>query len=785
MTQSIIIDGYQTLSALHIGEHSAVYSLVEQDADKQAKFVVKIARTDLGALRLKREISLLDSFSVHEQILKPITAGTLDSMPYFIVPFCELSLRSFFTEQSGPFQPARALDILRELAKPLSFLHDKGFVHGDISPNNFMLHAENGNESAQKWCLIDFASTVEIGSEHFPEERPKRSGTPGFVSPEQRGGMLQLSAQSDIFGLSAVLLFLLTGRDHQFDEALAACLTQDQAIANEPALAEVLKKGLSTAAKERFSSVTVFINAVSEAIATGESNKQKHDVGEQVRSDNNPLSEGVLTQDFSAQTALSKPLQALKQEIIFQLKTDGHLASLDKQQLATKYSLNDTVEQAELVVQSLIDEAIEYLCESQSNTDSKQYSSNLSSPCAVNYRHFLEWTSSLQAFKDLHGKNMREQQLLQFIEQGEQEGAGRKENLRLCIERHFYISKSATAINKRLLISFLGVLVIFTITQLFLSDLGDDKLIQKDMGSIEASDAAAEPATLAKGGDTLEPQSLTNEQKLKADTSVASSINTANENQASFINTTAPESETSKTLVSADKNRLRYEIKDIKTQQALNFELIKTSELIDSQGNYALYVMTTEVSNALWHVCVNAGKCRSSLSASTSAAGKLLHHPAHPAVNVSWYDIQEDFIPFLNESLQTNFALPTMTQWLSYGYFEDSYSTESKPDWPNSIHCINCTSLANTAFSKTSMPVDSVQPSSKGLYHVYGNAQEWLQDCWQDVKLKRERCDQAPAVGGSWRDDKQTIKQKPFVRLLKTARSTTTGFRLVKRESIN
>jgi hypothetical protein len=222
-----------------------------------------------------------------------------------------------------------------------------------------------------------------------------------------------------------------------------------------------------------------------------------------------------------------------------------------------------------------------------------------------------------------------------------------------------------------------------------------------------------------------------------------------------------------------DPNIQSVTLVDDKTQETYSFELRR----VVSQSE-VIFVMTQEVTNALWQVCVNAGRCRSAGVLSTDPQRKRLNLPTHPVINVSWHDVTEDFIPFINEGSEHSFSLPSMAQWLSY-----AFSSEGEALIPKQIHCLDCDNGLQNEYERVSMPSASMRLGTFGLHHVYGNVQEWLQDCWQDVKLQIQRCDQAPAVGGSYLDSRSLIQTRPLNSLLKTARSTTTGFRLVKRET--
>jgi len=228
-------------------------------------------------------------------------------------------------------------------------------------------------------------------------------------------------------------------------------------------------------------------------------------------------------------------------------------------------------------------------------------------------------------------------------------------------------------------------------------------------------------------------------------------------------------------IVVSDSNTQVVSVVDAKTQQVYKIELkriVGHSEV--------MFVMTQELTHELWRVCVNAGRCRSAGVLSTDPQRKRLNLPKHPVINVSWYDITEDFIPFINDITKQNFALPTMAQWMSI-----AFSNEGEALIPRQVHCLDCNHSLKEEFYRVTVPSNSLGTGAHELHHIYGNVQEWLQDCWQDVKLQIQRCDQAPAVGGSYLDSRSLIQTRPLNSLLKTARSTTTGFRLVTRETAN
>ncbi|MCT7965586.1 serine/threonine-protein kinase [Laspinema sp. D1] len=116
-----------------------------------------------------------------------------------------VNLEQWVTEQ-GPISNHQALEILRQLAELLKFVHSKGFFHRDIKPANIMRRS-NG-----ELVLIDFGTAREV-SASLVEKREQQTVTrvisEGYTPPEQREG--KALPKSDLFALGRTIVYLLTG----------------------------------------------------------------------------------------------------------------------------------------------------------------------------------------------------------------------------------------------------------------------------------------------------------------------------------------------------------------------------------------------------------------------------------------------------------------------------------------------------------------------------------------------------------------------------------------------
>lgn len=105
-----------------------------------------------------------------------------------------------------------AIRWLANIADICQHAHDKGVVHRDLKPGNVM-RSHSGRAFVIDWGaarLLPPAAQLDM----LPAEPPGSVvGTPCFLSPEQaRGEIDRIDARTDVFGLGALLYFVLTGQ---------------------------------------------------------------------------------------------------------------------------------------------------------------------------------------------------------------------------------------------------------------------------------------------------------------------------------------------------------------------------------------------------------------------------------------------------------------------------------------------------------------------------------------------------------------------------------------------
>jgi eukaryotic-like serine/threonine-protein kinase len=114
--------------------------------------------------------------------------------------------------RSGPMPAGRAVFLGRQICGAIAEAHRQGFVHRDLSPSNVFVSVLGGRCDVAK--VLDFGVVGGVAAlpDHDPAASGMVAGTPEYVSPEQAVAGRGVDGRSDIYGLGAMLYFMVTGR---------------------------------------------------------------------------------------------------------------------------------------------------------------------------------------------------------------------------------------------------------------------------------------------------------------------------------------------------------------------------------------------------------------------------------------------------------------------------------------------------------------------------------------------------------------------------------------------
>ncbi len=129
------------------------------------------------------------------------------------------SLAALLELQRRPCDPRAAAGLIVELAGAMHHAHLRGVLHRDLKPENVLLVPKRPNVDAGQASLSDYVAKIadfglaKLGDDADDDTRSNAIlGTVLYMSPEQaRGSVREITAQTDVHALGAMLYELLTG----------------------------------------------------------------------------------------------------------------------------------------------------------------------------------------------------------------------------------------------------------------------------------------------------------------------------------------------------------------------------------------------------------------------------------------------------------------------------------------------------------------------------------------------------------------------------------------------
>jgi serine/threonine-protein kinase len=198
------IGGFTIIQRLGMGARSTIYS-AKDDADGSIvalKRVIVEKPEDLRVVeQTELEFKIANSID-HPYIRKCYKIKKIRSM--FKVRELLMSMELFkgkTLEDSPTLSLGDVLLIFRMVATGLNSMHQHGYVHCDMKPNNILIN------KAGTIKVIDLGQSCKIGT-----TKTRIQGTPDYIAPEQVKRK-PMGPKTDIFNLGATMYWALTGKN--------------------------------------------------------------------------------------------------------------------------------------------------------------------------------------------------------------------------------------------------------------------------------------------------------------------------------------------------------------------------------------------------------------------------------------------------------------------------------------------------------------------------------------------------------------------------------------------
>jgi serine/threonine protein kinase len=194
-----------------MGEWSTVFRARPRDCpgDWPADYAVKVARvdgtrTEYAQTLITREATI-GRVVVHPHLIAVLSAH-IEAAPYYLVmPLLEGATLRTALDACGPLPTPHALWIVRQIAESLAALHEAGWIHADVKPDN--IHVSPQGHAT----LIDLGFALRRDSAECVPGATLR-GTMRYTAPEMISAAMPIDERSDIYSLGVTLFELLTGQ---------------------------------------------------------------------------------------------------------------------------------------------------------------------------------------------------------------------------------------------------------------------------------------------------------------------------------------------------------------------------------------------------------------------------------------------------------------------------------------------------------------------------------------------------------------------------------------------
>ena len=223
------------------GGMSRVFLAKERSLGRRV--VVKVLPKELtGGVnvdRFRREIVLAAQLQ-HPHIVTLLATGQVAGVPYYTMPYEEgRSLRAHLREH-GLLPVAEVVGLLGDVAKALTFAHERGVIHRDIKPDNILVCG-----GAAVVSDFGIAKAVSDAKDQPPPHETGETltqigmsvGTPTYMAPEQAAADPDVDHRADIYSFGITAYEMLTGRPPFCDSSPRKLLTAHLTQAPEPILA--------------------------------------------------------------------------------------------------------------------------------------------------------------------------------------------------------------------------------------------------------------------------------------------------------------------------------------------------------------------------------------------------------------------------------------------------------------------------------------------------------------------------------------------------------------------
>ncbi len=231
-TFGLVLGNYRILDRLGAGGMGVVFRAEHMRMRRHVAIKVLPLSPDQDQRILRRFLTEIRAIAKlqHPNIVGAIDAGEAHNgdsntpvLHFFVMEYVPGLDLEEYVRQNGPLEPAKATDLMHQVASALAEANKHNLVHRDIKPSNIQVTPEGQAK------LLDFGL-----ARYFPQGMTEPGtvlGTLDYMAPEQVQDAHSVDIRADLYALGGTLYWCLTGETPfppkgNVVQELAARLTQ-------------------------------------------------------------------------------------------------------------------------------------------------------------------------------------------------------------------------------------------------------------------------------------------------------------------------------------------------------------------------------------------------------------------------------------------------------------------------------------------------------------------------------------------------------------------------------
>jgi serine/threonine protein kinase len=141
----------------------------------------------------------------HPHLIRVLDYGLDGSKPFLVMEYIKGETLGQLVASDGPLAPSRAVALITQVGKALQWVHERGLIHRDVTPDNILVTEDDEAK------LTDLGLMKNLDGDFNLTRTQSSFGTPNFIAPEQFEDAKRADALSDLYALAATLYMALTG----------------------------------------------------------------------------------------------------------------------------------------------------------------------------------------------------------------------------------------------------------------------------------------------------------------------------------------------------------------------------------------------------------------------------------------------------------------------------------------------------------------------------------------------------------------------------------------------